>query len=381
MAGTGRKNRIPSYEALRVIAMLMVLCLHFNYQTGALADTEKLLTPTRVMGGLLESFAIVAVNVYVLISGYFLSKAQWKAERLVRLILQILFYTLLIPLVLSLFHVSIYGTDVWSAVFYILPVSMEHYWFATAYVAMYLFSPVLNAAADHLTRKQLKILILSLLFFTSLLPSISPVKLNTDSFGYSAGWFLVLYLIAAYIRRYGAGRIASGKRAACIYVFSCLGTFVLYLVFHLIYERTGAFAWYMQVPFHYNSVLCLISSIGFFELFRYVKIQDHGAGRLLTCTAPYTFGVYLIHQHLDIRERWAAAVVTLTGEILQDHPFRYLLQMFLGILVLYALCALMDAGRAALFAAAGRGLSRTRAAACLRRMDADMEGRKNSNDQ
>lgn len=369
MESSTRSNRIPSYELLRVIAMGMVLCLHCNYQYGALADTANSMTPTRVMGGLLESLAIVAVNVYVLISGYFLSRTQFKLSRLVRLLCQILFYTLLIPAVLSLFHIQVSGTDLWSAVFYFLPVSMNHYWFVTSYVFLVLLSPVLNAAADHLTRRQLKGVLLLLLFFTSALPSLSPVQLNTDTFGYDFSWFLVLYLTAAYLRRCGMGRLAKKRNALCWYLASCFGIFLLYLGLHLAYERTGSLAWYMQVPFHYNFLLVYTASLGFFALFHGLALPERGPIRALTALAPYTFGVYLIHQHVDVKDRWAGVLQRVTGAVSQTAPFCYLLQMLAAAVILFAVCAAIDWMRAKLFALVGRGLGHTRLSGIMAKAD------------
>ncbi|MDD5850161.1 MAG: acyltransferase [Firmicutes bacterium] len=370
MLEQGRRNRIPVYEWMRVIAMGMVLCLHANYQLGALADAGSPLTPTRVLGGFLESFAIIAVNVYVLISGYFLSKIPFRLSRLLRLWCEILFYAALIPVVLRAFGVPISGTNIWSAAAYVLPVSMNHYWFATSYVWLVLLSPVLNAAAERLSRRQLKAVLLGLLFVESFLPSISPVQLVSDNFGYDFSWFLVLYLTAAYLRRYGAGRFERGKRALLAYLGSCLGIFALYVGLHLVYERTGSLAWYMQVPFHYNFVLTYLASVGFFAAFRRAKIPEGRASDFVMALAPETFGVYLIHQHVDVKDRWAGVLQRFLGEVSQTNPLRYLLEMLAAVVILYAVCAAIDWVRNKLFRAAKRALSKTRPAAWIRRADA-----------
>ena len=96
MSEPAQKRRIASIELLRIAAMLMVVTLHYISKTGALALPGDEMTPVRYMGGLIESFCIVAVNVYVLISGYFLSAVPFKVSRGVRLLAQVLFYTLLI---------------------------------------------------------------------------------------------------------------------------------------------------------------------------------------------------------------------------------------------------------------------------------------------
>ena len=156
MSEPAQKRRIASIELLRITAMLMVVALHYISKTGALALPGDEMTPVRYMGGLIESFCIVAVNVYVLISGYFLSAVPFKVSRGVRLLAQVLFYTLLIPLVLKAAGLEIYGQDVWKAAAYFLPVSTEHYWFVSAYILMLAFSPLLNAAVEKLPGKALR---------------------------------------------------------------------------------------------------------------------------------------------------------------------------------------------------------------------------------
>ena len=367
----GAHRRIASYELLRIIAMFMVIVLHYVSQTQSLAVPGTELTPTRMMGGLLESFCIVAVNVYVLISGYFLTEAQYKVARLVRLLAQILFYSLLIPLAMACLHMTIYGRGVWKMAEYFLPVSMEHYWFASAYVLMYLFAPLLNAAVHRMSRLQLKSVIILLLIFFCGIKSISPVQLSTDRMGYDFGWFLCLYLLAAYIRLYDIPRFDHPLKAGLTYVISCLLIYGLHIGLHLMNEKTGQLQYYATVPFHYNSFLCLVASIGFFYLFKFVHLDDNRLpGILATAVAPFTFGVYLIHEHVDIRDKWAVWMANIVGGTWQDAPVRFLLQTAAASLILYLACIFVDYLRSIIFAFAERSLSRTKPAAALRRLDA-----------
>ena len=94
----------------------------------------------------------------------------------------------------------------------ILPVQMEQYWFITAYVIMYLFSPVLSIAAKAMKQEQLKGTVIALLLFFSLSKTILPVELAIDKAGNDGIWFLCVFLVAAYIRLYGIP-FFEGKRA------------------------------------------------------------------------------------------------------------------------------------------------------------------------
>ena len=92
-----KSKRIPSIDILRSLAMLMVISMHY-FDKGnvkiSLGDTQ---TAVSVLAWLFHSFCIVAVNCYVLISGYFLVESSFKWKKLVELILQVLFYSILVP--------------------------------------------------------------------------------------------------------------------------------------------------------------------------------------------------------------------------------------------------------------------------------------------
>ncbi len=73
---TGRK-REANYELLRITAMFMVVCLHYLSHAGALTVPGESAGGTQILGDFLEALCIVAVNVYVLITGWFQSQAEF----------------------------------------------------------------------------------------------------------------------------------------------------------------------------------------------------------------------------------------------------------------------------------------------------------------
>lgn len=74
------KRRQANFELLRMLAMLMVVTMHFLSHTGSLPEAGNGLTERTVAAILIEAFCIVAVNVYVFISGYFLSESGFSPE-------------------------------------------------------------------------------------------------------------------------------------------------------------------------------------------------------------------------------------------------------------------------------------------------------------
>lgn len=370
-----KKERQSSLELLRIIAMLMVLVMHYMYQTGALLVPDGELTPVSFTATLLESLSIVAVNVYVLISGFFLSASGFRPKRVRKLIGEVLFYTILIPVVLTAAGVIPAGEalniyHIWNCIF---PVQTEHYWFVTAYVVMCLFSPVLNAAIEHLTKKELAAAIGGLLLFFSVGKSVSIFRFASDRFGYDFGWFLCLYLIGGYMHKYGPSLcfrnekentenrkkdmgqqlFGTGLRSTIVYLASSAVIASVTIFCHVIYKKTGAMQYYFDVPFHYNYLMCLTGAIGLFYAFYYRNIPEGKFADVIRQISPYAFAVYLIHSHADVMNRWTGWVCSIGNNgVPQD--MSYFLWMALHIIFVYICCTLADVVRVKVFALAGK---------------------------
>lgn len=366
-----KAKRQANYELLRIIAMFMVVTLHYLNKTGALLVPGESADAGRLTGTLLESFCIVAVNVYVLISGYFLVEAGFRVRRLAALICQILFYAILIPLIMmgAGMFLPAGESGIYRLTQYIFPIETEHYWFATSYVFMYLFTPVLNIAVRNMNKKQLQITIGGLLILFSVIKSISPVQFVTDRFGYDFGWFLCVYLIAAYIRLYGIKLFSDAKRAAGCYAGCSIFIYGIVCGTYFLGSRTGALAYYFTVPFHYNYILCLLGAIALFCAFGYLRIPEGKASALICAVSPLTFGVYLFHEHRDIRNEWAGWIEDFIGPAAEAGAAGFVLHLLLSVILVYLAGIFIDAVRTILFAYAGRKLKKTRAAAWLDRLD------------
>lgn len=326
-----KKKRDANFELLRVIAMGMVIALHYLYQSDSLIVLKEPLSAVKITGSLLEAFSIVSVNVWVLISGFYLSRSGFRLNRILQLLLEVYFYTLMVSLVMQL--VGIYAVKADDSIFrsvqYLFPISSEHYWFATAYMMLYVLSPVLNCGIEKLTKVQLQATIFGLLLFTCLVKSFVPVNFVTDDRGYGVRWFLTLYLIGGYLRKYEVKFLSGKKRSLLLYVFSCLLSFCLLLVFYEWNWRADRFNYYFEALTHYNFILTLLGALGLFSFMRGVRLNEKGlVARASIRLSPYLFGVYLLQQHLEIKDRW---IYWLEG-ILGKRPEQVL--PFLGTFVL-----------------------------------------------
>lgn len=357
----GKSKRQANFELLRICAMFMVVVMHWLFNSRSLPENGRPLDNIGVTAVFLESFCLVAVNAYVLISGYFLSEAHFSWRRVITVIAQTCFYTIFIPLVLVLCGILPLSelTDVYRLQKSIFPVQSGHYWFVSAYVVMCLLSPFLNEGLKHLEKRRLQQLLAALLFFFCIGKTFVPLQFATDRYGYDFGWFCVVYLIGGYIRRFGIGFFRNIRRGFCVYVGAALLSGAAEVVLTVIAAHFAGFSYYASVPFHYNYALCLIGAVGLFYIFFHLSIPEGFFSRLVLWVSPAVFGVYLIHEQEDLSERWYSMVNSLTGKLGADWSFaagaadagtgRFLGILFLQVVIVFVVCVCIDKIRGALF--------------------------------
>lgn len=352
------KKREANFELLRIAAMLMIITLHYLDKGGILPKPDQDFGITGFLAWGLEAFCVPAVNVYVLLSAYFLAEGEYRPFKAVTLWLQVLFYSVLIPAVLIGFSIlSLAEMDKYKLLVYVFPVIEEHYWFVSAYVLMVLFAPLMNDGLRRLPEKTYRQGLLCLLLVLSVGKSILPVNLPTDRLGYDAVWFLYLYLIGAYIRYHGedniwirrAGRM---RTAFCGYAAGCTLIFASLAAVHAVFLKTGSLGAFINRQYHYNSVFCLIAAVCLFLAFRSIRIRSGRISAVICRAASASFGVYLIHEHVDMRYLWN---VWLGTEAFAQTPL-FLLHWLPGILLVYGVCMLIDLFRQFLFQRAGKFL-------------------------
>ena len=367
------KRREAGFELLRIIAMLMVIVLHYLAHGDLLPAAEESLGPTAITASLLESFCIGAVNIWVLISGYFLSRTGVSLRRILRIVLEVLFYTVLITAVMIITgYRSVAENGAYGIIECLFPISSEHYWFATAYVFMYLFAPLMNKGVLVLSRKQLKVTIIGLLLWFSVIKSVVPVAFAIDDYGYGFGWFLCLYLIAAYMRKYKVRILNSARGGFLLYVASSAGIFVLTLLTHEIHLHTGHLASWLGTPFHYNYILCLTAALGLFSAFRNLRIREGMFADAVRFLAPFTFGVYLLHEHREIRDQWLVWIQSFIGEIPYANVAALLLHIITSVIIVFLAGVMVDFIRGMIFEWVVRVLRNTRPVLALRKLDASI---------
>lgn len=295
--------RQTNFDLLRIISMLMVVSLHYLSKGGALTSFVDPFNGNSYLAYFLETLSAPAVNLFVLLSGYFLVKTTFKIEKMVSLIGQVLFYTVGVSFVLLVTEIlPEYGF--YDFVNDILPVQMEHYWFITAYLLLFAFTPLLNRALLYMNEKQLRAVILLFLVLFSLPKTILPITITIDHKGYDLIWFLCVYLIAGYIRLFGISFLENRKRLAILLPVTVFSGYLLTIAYGLCFRYTGKFEDQVLEVFQYNHLINLAMAVFVFYWFKNIEIKNKILQHWVPKISPYVLGVYLLHEQLGVRYLW-----------------------------------------------------------------------------
>ena len=290
-----RKSRLPQFELLRIISMLLIVTLHFMSH-GGVNDRLELGSVAYFVFSFIRMLSYLGVNCFVLLSGYFLCESSFKPSRIIKTIMQVLFYSVLCALLsFVVFHTKLGIKDL---LFTFFPISGNKYWFASVYIVMLFISPVLNYAISRMDRKQHIGVVIILLFAFSIIPTLLFWGKGTYSDGKDVGWFITLYMMAAFVRKHP---MELRKNYVRLLFLGCiLLTVIIEFGIHAI-----ALSFSIAIPekfmYYNNSPFIALGSI--LLLIWVSKMKRIPALKAVTIIGSLTFGVYLLHDNDLIRNK------------------------------------------------------------------------------
>lgn len=144
-------ERDSNMELLRAISMLLVLVVHANFTALSVPDAQyiSINALSAFFRFLTESFSIIAVNVFVLLSGWY--GIHPKMTRFGRFLFQVLFFGVICMCI----EWALSGRMPQNVILTILTLSpSSNYWFFKTYLALFIISPVLNSFVENAKRRQ-----------------------------------------------------------------------------------------------------------------------------------------------------------------------------------------------------------------------------------
>lgn len=275
-----RGPRQTNVELLRIVAMLMVMIGHANFWSQGMISGGEM--HADFVGGatrcFLESWTVVAVDIFVMISGWFGIRASWRG--LASFLFQCGFFFFGTAAVMVLMgRTALTPGLVLSCV--------TGSWFVLSYMALYILSPVLNAFIRGASRRQMEwVLVLFFIFQTAYGPW------DTARFiigGYSVFSFIGLYLLASYLRTYISGSYRGGY---LVWLAVALGTFAVdgSVVTACFWTGWTSAVWHV---YRYINPLVIIGAAAMLMCFTRIKVKY---SPVINWVAASSFAAYLLHQ-------------------------------------------------------------------------------------
>jgi len=258
--------------------MLMVVCVHIDGASLGLPDAPGLeaCTPRDWWRLTVESFAIIGVNCFTMISGYF--GIRLKVKAVVGYLYQCMFYALIVAAGVCILLPHHYPLSYLGESWMVL--THTDLWYVPAYFLLMLLAPLLNAGVEALSRRHFTLVLGAFTLFTLWAGWWWGGTFNPT--GYTISQLIFVYLIGRYVRLYLPERHGTGpaiKSGICYLLFS-----LLILASALWLPSSKAFA--------YNSPAVLGSTVSLFLMFRSLCFQS----RFINYVARSAFAVYLIHK-------------------------------------------------------------------------------------
>lgn len=275
---------------------MMVVTIHIGApSTGNVINSVSWM-PMKFFAYIMHYLCIPAVNIYILISGYFSYKQleyNNVFKKAVSLWLVLFFYSLA-GLIIS-YIISNDSLNIGTIKDRIFLLSTGEWWFMTNYFCLLFISPLLNILINSFTKQTFIVFVLLVGIVFGILPSLCEWKDAIGiNYGYSLIWFIVLYLIGGGVKRFSINkRIRLGYwKYFGLYLFATFFILAQDLFFSKVIHCTGnAFV-------HYNSITILIQSIFLFLAFLNLEVNCR-YDKAIILISSLSMSVYIFHCQAD----------------------------------------------------------------------------------
>lgn len=281
------KTRDTNIELLRIISILLIICFHYVYKSQFEYQVLNIHTLSVKTFWL---FGELGVNLFILITGYYLINSKFSFKKFILLVFEVLFYNILLYLIANIIN----GTPLDPSL--IFPIITSKYWFVTAYLLIYILSPFYNILIKSMKKKKYQKFLLIGLLLWSIIPTIFGFIYNTSEnvmFYNRFIWLSFMYFVGAYIREYKIKFLTNKKTniltIGITFFTMILSIIVIYLFKDLFMKIGTTEIAYFWTP---NNILMFILSISIFYFFINLKIKNN---KIINTVASTTLGIYLLH--------------------------------------------------------------------------------------
>lgn len=331
-------KRKANIELLRIISMILIV-LHHYVAHGGIVDID-IISGNKFIGEFLYIGGKLGVVIFILISGYFMVDSKFKIRKLIRIYLEVLFYSIAIYILLILSNKIEFSLT--EFVKSMLPISYRQYWFITEYMGLYIFSPFINKLIKSMNKKQYITLIMVGTITLVIIPTLTPKGKGIYS---DMLYFIYLYLLAGYLKKYEIKFINSKKKCILLIISMLIFIMIISTVSTFMAQYIKAFEKGIKYFDKSNSIPILILALSTFELFRTLEVKEN---KIIYTLARTSFAVYLIHDNANFKKiLWND--IFKTSELFCASSVKLLIHIIVTIITIYLVCTVIEIIREKIF--------------------------------
>lgn len=342
-----KTNRRTGIELLRIIAMFAIVLGHFVAHSNGFTTAISIKNPLVIAERMVESFGLFKVNVFILITGFFMIEKQMGfsqiKKRLFPLWRQVFGYSVVILIVMVVF----FRPSIIEILKSFFPILCYRYWFITTYFVLIILTPIINRAFHNIEEKNMRKIVLAIVGCFAIWQTIMPFITTVDDMkGYSIIWFVVVYIVGGYIKKFGIDLVKNKLRIPLYLLMS-----VCYLGYSYAVELFSAKANIkVNIPY-YNSIFALVASIALFNFFLQININGK-IGRVISYLSGSVIAIYLISDNPLVRGVLYKNILNADKYI--NHGIKSILIILLLALLVFVICLCVDILRRGLVTVIGK---------------------------
>ena len=310
--------------------MILVMIVHANFRALPYPTVEE--SFIRPISSLLrfgtESIAIVCVNTFILLSGWY--GIHFRIKRLLEFLFQILFFSLICTLFVLVTNKDKVTFEVLFRNFFL--VGKWNYWFVKSYLCLYLFSPILNCFVEKCNKKEYAfyLLLISLFYFVY---GFITDGANWFAHGYSGLSFIILYLISRYLSVHKPVITAFN-----IYVYPLLFISIAFANTTIAYFSTlYGYPNFSHKIYYYSNPLIILQAISLVLFFSKISLKSY----FVNWIAISCFSIYLIHSNSYIAGPYYDHII-LGWYYSTSNTFLFLIKTIMWITLFFISSILLD---------------------------------------
>lgn len=298
------KKRDSGIELLRILAIFMVIGVHIFLYGKYFDRACEYKGIVASSAHFLKLFFRPAVNLFVIITGYFMVHSSFDLKKSYRRLLPIYGVIFFYSIMGGIFALAVSPASknnlpdsviAWKMLF---PLTSQQWYFLTDYFLMCLFAPFLNIILQKINKKEYQAFIAITTFIMVVWPTLYSLKPFCDIFsgyghnvlasGKNVFSFLYIYSLGGYVGLYGIKRERPRLTYLFLAIFFVFLNYALWMYFGKDYDIVGL---------NYSNPMIVLTTVFILLFFK----DLHFYCKAINVLGSTTIGIYAFHESAYMR--------------------------------------------------------------------------------